>query len=122
MLRTWIFRAHCLVGISAGLVLASVGATGALLALSPQILDRVNAQVRTVQPQLSGRSILELLHQIAQASHGAGQVRKIRVPSNPASAVRIEFGYQNDVRVRYLDPYTGRFQDRDGTRGEAFFD
>ena len=48
MLRNALFQVHWFVGITVGIVIALVGATGAILSFEPEILHALNRDVRTV--------------------------------------------------------------------------
>jgi len=71
MVKNAIFQVHWFLGITAGLVLAVVGVTGAMLSFEHDLLKAMNAGVMTVPVQ--GRAPLapaELLARIARAEPG----------------------------------------------------
>ena len=52
MLKKVLFQVHWFFGITAGLVLALMGVTGALYSFEDEILDALNPDVLFVQPQV----------------------------------------------------------------------
>lgn len=129
MLRKILFQTHWFLGITAGLVLALVGVTGAMLSFEDPLLKAINAGVMTVEP--AGRTPLapaELLARVAQAAPGR-TVQALQLSSDPGDAARFTFapapgapqgpGGRARGESRYVDPYTGALL---GTpRGEGFF-
>lgn len=129
MLRKILFQTHWFLGITAGLVLALVGVTGAMLSFEDPILKAINPGVMTVEP--AGREPLApaaLLARVAVAAPDK-QVASLTLSADPGDAARVGFapvpgappGPSGRPRgeSRWLDPYTG---DLLGTpRGEGFF-
>src|SRR5688572_19371363 len=135
MLRNVLFQAHWLIGITAGVVLAVVGTTGALLSFEHEIVDWLNEDVRTVaarsEPQLAPQ---ELLTRIREQFPGRA-VNALVVSSDPAAAARVTLALKSEGgnrnrpanaerqarpaagasgppgrqrgETRYVDPYTG---------------
>jgi len=129
MLRKILFQTHWFLGITAGLVLALVGVTGAMLSFEDPILKAINPGVMTVEP--AGRAPLapaQLLARVAtQAPDKA--ISALTLSSDPADAARIGFapvpgappgpGGRPRGETRWLDPYTGDLLGH--PRGEGFF-
>ncbi|MFY2762652.1 PepSY domain-containing protein [Arenimonas sp. MALMAid1274] len=129
MFKNAIFQIHWFLGITAGLVLAVVGVTGAMLSFEHDLLKAMNAGVMTVPVQ--GRTPLapeELLARIARAEPGK-TISSITLPAEAGDSARVGFapvqgaptgpGGRARGESRYVDPYTG---DLLGTpRGEGFF-
>lgn len=131
MIRNALYQLHWLLGISLGLVLALMGATGALTALDEDIigwLDSGAGPGQVMQVPVQDRSVLTpdaLLaafraqmpearaSQLVLSGHAGGSAR-IFYQVGPAAAYR---GLPADKL--YLDPYTGRILGR--ARGEEFF-
>ena len=69
MLRYWLFQAHWIVGITAGVILAFVGATGALLSFETEIVSWLNRDVRVLSNESAAiLSTAELLERIAASN------------------------------------------------------
>lgn len=129
MLRKILFQTHWFLGITAGLVLALVGVTGAMLSFEDPLLKAMNPGVMTVDA--AGRRPLPpaaLLARVAQAEPGK-DVQALQLSADPEDAARITFapapgaapgpGGRARGESRYLDPYSGNLL---GTpRGEGFF-
>lgn len=129
MLRKILFQTHWFLGITAGLVLALVGVTGAMLSFEDPILKAINPGVMTVEP--AGRAPLapaELLARVAAAAPGK-QVVSLTLSADPGDAARVGFapvpgapagpGGRPRGEMRWLDPYTGELLGQ--PRGEGFF-
>ena len=86
MVKNAIFQIHWFLGITAGLVLAVVGVTGAMLSFEHDLLKAMNAGVMTVPVQ--GRTPLppaELVARIARAEPGTA-VTSLTLSSAPGEA------------------------------------
>jgi sulfite reductase (NADPH) flavoprotein alpha-component len=129
MLRKILFQTHWFLGITAGLVLALVGVTGALLSYEDALLKALNPGVMTVEP--AGRAPLppaELLARVAAAEPGKG-LQSLTLSSDARDAARVGFapapgappgpGGRPRGETRWLDPYTGALLGQ--PRGEGFF-
>lgn len=130
-LRNALFQIHWFVGITAGIVLALVGLTGAVLSFEHEIQDALNRSVRTVVPAERMLSPPELLTRI-QAQHPQRRIQSLQLePGVPTRAARVTFApagsdpkqAQGRPRgeVRFVDPYTGVVNADPGNRGEQFF-
>lgn len=71
MLKKIIFQLHWFFGITAGLVLAIMGITGALYSFQGEILEALNPQVLQVEP--NGRSRLTVAQMIERVEQASGQ-------------------------------------------------
>ena len=132
MLRNALFQVHWFVGITVGIVIALVGATGAILSFEPEILHALNRDVRTVA-EASGELLPppELLARL-QAADPTRRVASLTVWSDTSRAARVTYAPEEAPReskgaplprgdVRYVDPRIGRVTEAKGDRGEAFF-
>ncbi|MBW8366353.1 MAG: PepSY domain-containing protein, partial [Arenimonas sp.] len=91
MFKNAIFRMHWFLGITAGVVLAVVGITGAMLSYEAPILKAVNAGVITVE--VAGRTPLpadELLAKIAAAEPGKS-ITSVTLSGTPGDSARVGF-------------------------------
>lgn len=137
-MRNALFQVHWFVGITAGVILAVVGATGAILSFEPEILNTLNRDVRVaivgVQPPLAPPGLIIALQQ----AESGRRVNSLAVWSDPTRAPRVTFaaagpgGGPGSARpaqagppprgeVRFLDPQTGAVLPSGGNRGETFF-
>jgi sulfite reductase (NADPH) flavoprotein alpha-component len=116
VLRQALSTFHWLLGISAGLVLAVVGASGALLSLQNEMLDWLNPGVLSLEPQ--GRKPLAVpdLFAQAQSSQPAKRIVSFTVHADGRHAARAVFAPRE---ARYVDPYTGQVSAP--PRGAEFF-
>jgi sulfite reductase (NADPH) flavoprotein alpha-component len=138
LLRSALFQAHWLIGITAGIVLALVGVTGAMLSFEHQILDWLNRDVRTVQPRTQGPLAPSVLLERVRATHPDRRIMTIAVSSDPGESARVTFapretdgqraqaggppgGRGPRGETRYVDPYTGEVFANPGNKGETFF-
>lgn len=128
MLRKILFQTHWLLGITAGLVLALVGVTGALLSYEQPLLRALNPGVMTVSDD--GRQALAPDVLLARVrARGGGMPQSLTLYADPARSARVAFspppgavaapGGRVRGETRYLDPYTGELLAK--PRGEGFF-
>ncbi len=120
--RTILFQIHWFLGITAGLVLAVMGVTGALVSFEPEILAATNPGIVTVAP---GRSApLSAPALIARINEQVPDVRIARlvVDSDPTKAAFVGYTLGKDkTRLNaYVDPTTGRMLGE--PRGAGFFE
>jgi sulfite reductase (NADPH) flavoprotein alpha-component len=129
MFKNAIFQIHWFLGITAGLVLAVVGVTGAMLSFEQPLLRAMNAGVMTVAAE--GRTPLapaELMARIAHAEPGKA-ISSLTLPGAPGDSARVGFalppgappgpGGRPRGESRYVDPYSGDLLAP--PRGEGFF-
>lgn len=139
MRNLW-FQLHWLLGISAGLVLAVIGVTGAALSFENELLRALNPAATTVaaqrEPMLTAPQLLERLGR-TQPERALGS---INISSVPGRAARIGFlppekkkpagtadkgggpgAGRPRVDIHFADPYTGALIGReDDLRGHDF--
>lgn len=129
MFKNAIFQLHWFFGITAGVVLAAVGVTGALLSFEQPILKALNPGVLSVRAE--GRTPLapeELLARI-EAAQPFKQAQSLTLAKNPSEPAKVGFAPEPNAKpgpggrrrgeTRYVDPYDGRLLDK--PRGEGFF-
>lgn len=122
MFKKVLFQLHWFFGISAGLVLALMGVTGALYAFEGEILGALNPEVLRVEVRESGTlAPAELVSKIEAA---AGKtVSGLWVDTQANSAARVFFTPKPGERrgpMRFFDPYSGELLAEPS--GKAFFD
>lgn len=129
MFKNAIFQIHWFLGITAGVVLAVVGVTGAMLSFEHDLLKAMNAGVMTVP--VDGRTPLapaELVARITRAEPGKA-ITSLTLSSEPGDSARVGFapppgappgpGGRPRGENRYVDPYSGELLA--APRGEGFF-
>ena len=117
-LRKALFQLHWIFGITVGIVLAIVGATGALLSFEQQIVASLGREDRQVEA--NGRTPLapaELLARVA-ANEPQKHITGLNIIREPAETVRVTFAPREQ---RYVDPYTGALLPAASGGAEAFF-
>jgi sulfite reductase (NADPH) flavoprotein alpha-component len=121
VLKKVLFQVHWFFGITAGLVLALMGVTGAISSFSDEILDAFNPHVVQVQPLASGiLPPVELVHRL-EANTGK-KVAMLWANTEGNEAARVSFTPPPGERkgeLRYFDPYTGQLQGE--VAGQSFF-
>ena len=116
--KLW-FQLHWLLGITAGVVLAVVGLTGATLSFESDILRWLNPGIMTVAvPSSEPLPVAERVR-IAQAAMPEKTVIGVTVESQPDWAGQIGFAGGRRGEWLYQDPYTGALLGKP-TRGEDF--
>src|SRR3990167_5573377 len=122
MLKKVLFQLHWLLGISAGLVLALMGVTGAAYSFQDELLRAFNPDVLQVEVRASGVLAPDVLVPRIEA---ASQQRVVRLNVEAAAdrAGRAMFAPPAGERrgeARYFDPYSGELLGE--ARGQGFFD
>ena len=116
--RKVLFQLHWIFGITVGIVLAIVGATGALLSFEQQIVASLARDSRQVEA--NGRTPLapaELLTRIA-ANEPDKRIAGLNIAREPGATVRVTFAPREQ---RYVDPYTGSLLPAASGGAETFF-
>ncbi|MNP04947.1 hypothetical protein D3C76_968860 [compost metagenome] len=122
VLKKTLFQLHWLFGISAGLVLALMGVTGAAYSFQEEILRLLNPE--TLQVDVRDSGVLppaELVSKI-EAAEGKKVVR-LGVEIDSGHAARVFFEPPPGERrgpIRYFDPYTAELLGEPS--GQPFFD
>jgi len=121
VLKKTLFQLHWFFGISAGLVLALMGITGATVSFQDEILNVLNPSVLQVEKQVSGvLPPVELVERIEAAS--GKKVSMLSVETDSGHAAKVFFTPppgQRRGEMRYVDPYTAELMG-DAT-GQDFF-
>ncbi|WP_313456128.1 sulfite reductase flavoprotein subunit alpha [Pseudomonas sp.] len=121
MMKKTLFQLHWLFGITAGLVLAVMGITGALYSFQEELLRAFNADVLTVEVRAEGVLPPAELVRRVEAAQG-DTVSMLWVDVREGNAARIFFTPPPGERrgaLRYADPYTGALKGE--AAGQGFF-
>ncbi|MBV7573342.1 sulfite reductase flavoprotein subunit alpha [Pseudomonas sp. PDM32] len=121
MLKKTLFQLHWFFGISAGLVLALMGITGAMVSFQDEILSTLNPSVLQVEKQVAGvLPPAELVEHIEAAS--GKKVSMLTVETDSGNAAKVWFTPPPGERrgeMRYFDPYTAELLG--DASGQGFF-
>jgi sulfite reductase (NADPH) flavoprotein alpha-component len=118
MPRKVLFQLHWIFGITVGIVLAVVGATGALLSFEQDIVASLTRDSREVAA--AGRTPLsapELLTRLAAEAQDK-RIVGLSFTREPSQTVRVTFAPREQ---RYVDPYTGALLPPAASGAETFF-
>ncbi|WP_339497235.1 sulfite reductase flavoprotein subunit alpha [Pseudomonas canadensis] len=111
MLKKTLFQLHWFFGITAGLVLALMGITGAAVSFQDEILRALTPSVLTVEKREAG--VLPPAELVRKLEATEGQtVAMLFVESESGNAARVFFTPPPGERrgqLRYFDPYTGDY-------------
>lgn len=121
MVKKTLFQLHWFFGISAGLVLALMGITGALYSFQEELLRALNADVLKVEVRAEGVLPPAELVRRVEAAQG-DKVSMLWVDVRDGNAARIFFTPAPGERrgaLRYADPYTGEL--KGDAAGQGFF-
>jgi sulfite reductase (NADPH) flavoprotein alpha-component len=129
MLRKLVFQLHWLLGITAGLVLAVVGVTGAMLSFEDPLLEAINPGVMTVPARPAPLPPAALLARIGE-QWPERSIQSLSLSADPEASARVVFaplpapdgaapGGRARGEQRYVDPYTGALLPP--PRGQGFF-
>ncbi|MEG0861659.1 MAG: sulfite reductase flavoprotein subunit alpha [Pseudomonas sp.] len=122
MLKKSLFQLHWFFGITAGLVLALMGITGAIWSFQDELLQLFNPDVLTVEVRQEGVLPMPELVKRIEAEQG-DKVAMLWVQAQSDKAARVFFTPPPGERrglMRYADPYTGKLQG--DVAGQGFFD
>lgn len=122
MLKKALFQVHWFLGISAGLVLAIMGITGAITSFQDELLEILNPHALQVEQRAGGVLQPVELVQKLQASTG-NTVSALWLDTVGDKAARVSFTPppgQRRGELKYFDPYTGLIMKTE-LFGEYFF-
>ncbi|GFM89229.1 flavodoxin [Pseudomonas cichorii] len=121
VLKKVLFQVHWFFGITAGLVLALMGITGALYSFEDEILDALNPDVLLVQERGATLPPPELVRKLEAATGLTVAILRVQTVGNRVAQVYFtpDPGQRRGPK-RNFDPYTGEL--RGNGVGEGFFD
>jgi uncharacterized iron-regulated membrane protein len=115
LLRSVLFWLHLAAGLLAGVFVAIMSFTGALLAFEPELVAWAARDMRRIEPPAAHTTALPLDDLISRAREAATattpdstqppRVTGITISADPREAVSINFG--RDLDVYYINQYTG---------------
>ena len=109
--RTLLFRLHWALGLTAGLVLALMGLTGALMSYEEAITAFANRDRLTVEAAARQALTPAALAARIDAQAGGSRVDALTLSDDPGASVQARFARDPETRARppsvYADPYDG---------------
>ncbi len=117
-----LFQLHWFFGITAGLVLAIMGISGALYSFSDEILHALNPESMSVQVRPEGILPLSQLVPLLEAAQGE-KVAGLRIDTALGDSARVNYVPPPGERrgpMRYFDPFTGAMKGE--VVGQDFFE
>ncbi|MFK3969745.1 PepSY domain-containing protein [Pseudomonas sp. NPDC087358] len=103
-----LFQVHWFFGITAGLVLALMGITGALYSFEDEILDVLNPDTLFVQPRDHQLPPVELVRKIQAQTHDTVAMLRIEVDGDKVAQVWMKPAPgERRGEMHNFDPYTG---------------
>ena len=103
-LRRIVFWMHLAAGVTAGVVIFIMSATGGLLALQPQILNVLERDVRFVDAVSANRLGPQAIIERASAARDGARPTALTLDSDPRASALVTFAPAGGL---YLNPYTG---------------
>ncbi len=112
MLKKVLFQVHWFFGITAGLVLALMGVTGALVSFEDEILDALNPDALFVHPREHQLSLVEIVSTLQAQAKDTVSMFRVEVDSDKAAQVWFKPAPgQRRGEMRNFDPYTGELKE-----------
>lgn len=118
MLRKIIFWIHLTLGVSAGVFIFVMAATGIMLAFERQIMAFVDRDIRSVsEPNAAQqRPVADLLEAVRKSDYGQPAAMMVRNESEAA----IQFSIGRGTNI-YVDPYSGAILGASSATARRFF-
>ena len=118
MIRKVLFWAHLSTGVTAGVFIFVMAATGVLLSFEKQVVQFADRAIRSVSvpSEARPRPLNDLLQSVRRA--GYGEPTTITVRDEPQAATQVSIGRAKTV---YLDPYSGAVLGVSSRRAHEFF-
>lgn len=122
MVKKVLFQLHWIFGITAGLILAIVGFTGAMLSVEDPILEAINPGVMSIAPPANVQKLSpqELIDAI-KAREPEARINSVTIRNEPHQTSQVALAPVDGGRgeTRYANPYTGELLAK--PQGEEFF-
>ena len=118
MIRRFLFWTHLVTGVTAGVFVFIMAATGVVLAFEKQITDFADRDIRSVSVPNSAQplSMNDLLEDVRRA--GVGQPTAMVVSNAPQLATQFSIGRGKSI---YVDPYSGAVLGASSAAAHNFF-
>jgi sulfite reductase (NADPH) flavoprotein alpha-component len=111
VLKKVLFQVHWFFGITAGLILALMGITGALYSFEDEILDAINPTALFVQPLDAQLPPVELVRKLEAQANDTVAMLRIEVDGDKAAQVWFKPAPgERRGPMRNFDPYTGELK------------
>jgi uncharacterized iron-regulated membrane protein len=120
--RKVIFWSHLIVGLSVGLVVVFLSATGILLAFRPQILSSLEKSMNRMdapEGQSQRLSLNSLAEIVKKNSPEGAKITGLSLAADPRTALSFNLGREG---LFYLDPYKGKILGEGAKGARAFFE
>ena len=116
--RKVIFWIHLMAGLTAGIVVLVMSATGVVLAFEKEIIAWMERDARRVTPPANSKAMPldELLANVRKAQPSA-RTAGMTIYANPDLAATVSLGRTNGF---YVNPYTGEVKSQPATKTRAF--
>jgi sulfite reductase (NADPH) flavoprotein alpha-component len=112
MTRQILFQIHWFLGITAGIVLAVMGVTGALLSYEDEIMAALSPGVVTIEPSAARRLSPDEIIARVSAQRGGLAVTSLTIEARPDRTHSVSFarapGRKGRGESSYVDPHSGR--------------
>ncbi len=121
-IKAGLLQVHSIAGLVLALLLALIALTGAIMSFEDEIVDHLNAGIMQVAPRQAPALMPDELVARLQAAHDVGKVAAVTLSADPAAAVHVRFGRDEQGARRtslYVDPYDAHVLG--SPRGEEFF-
>jgi uncharacterized iron-regulated membrane protein len=110
---------HLAAGVTAGVIVFVMSFTGALLALKPQILNRIEADVRVVTPPAGATRLgVQALVAAVRTARPDARPATVTLQADPAASAAVGLGRDGTI---FVDPYSGRVLGEGNKRAQLFF-
>ncbi|MDQ1208444.1 sulfite reductase (NADPH) flavoprotein alpha-component [Acinetobacter baylyi] len=121
MLKKIFFQIHWFLGISAGLILALMGVTGAIYSYDQQILKLINQDSYVVQAQASPKLTPAELYQYFQKKSPEIKINSITIVKDPTASSTVNIQKEGERRGynMMVNPYTAEVLPE--IKGRGFF-
>jgi len=121
-IKAVLHEVHSIAGLGLALLLTLIALTGAIMSFEDEIVDHLNAGIMRVEPRTAPALMPDELIARLRAAQDLGKVSAVTLSSDPAAAVRVRFGRDEQggrPASLYVDPYDARVLG--SPRGEEFF-
>jgi uncharacterized iron-regulated membrane protein len=117
--RKTVFWVHLVVGVTAGIVILVMSATGVLLMYERQITEWADRSYESAPPSASAARlpISTLVAKVLETDHGA-KPSSITLEADPDAPATVSLGRNRSV---YVNPYTGQVLGEESKTIRAFF-